>query len=149
MKQPSRMRIESNFAALQGLYWAGACALTAFTAVYLSWQGLSDGQIGYTASLIYLVTIVLSLLLSGYSDRHPAFPLKKLMTLLFLAALFLTAGLHLLPMPLALLISASTVLTKQHYFIDIPGGWALALLCWLLMRRLDPGSRWEARMQNA
>lgn len=106
MKQPSRMRIESNFAALQGLYWAGACALTAFTAVYLSWQGLSDGQIGYTASLIYLVTIVLSLLLSGYSDKHPAFPLKKLMTALFLAALFLTAGLHLLPMPLALLISA-------------------------------------------
>ena len=50
---------------------------------------------------------------------------------------------------MALLISASTVLTKQHYFIDIPGGWALALLCWLLMQRLDPGSRWEARMQNA
>lgn len=106
MQQPSRIRIESTFAALQGVYWAGACALTAFTAVYLSWQGLSDGQIGYTASLIYLATIVLSLLFSGYSDKHPAFPLKKLMIALFLAALVLAAGLHFLSMPLALLIGA-------------------------------------------
>ena len=57
----------------------------------------------------------------------------------------ISRGFRLYSLVMALLISASTVLTKQHYFIDIPGGWALALLCWLLMQRLDPGSRWKAR----
>ena len=46
---------------------------------------------------------------------------------------------------MAILISLSTVLTKQHYFIDIPGGWAIAVGCYLLMEKLDPGKKWAAK----
>lgn len=103
------LRIESIYAALQGIYWAGACAMTAFTAVYLAWQGFSDAQIGYTAALIYFATITLSLGLSSYSDKHPAIPLRKLMTTLFLTALGAAALLHFAELPILLMVAAYTV----------------------------------------
>ncbi|MBO4838676.1 MAG: phosphatase PAP2 family protein [Lachnospiraceae bacterium] len=46
---------------------------------------------------------------------------------------------------MTVLICASTVFTKQHYFIDIPGGLLIALGCYLLMNKLDPGSKWVAK----
>ncbi len=42
---------------------------------------------------------------------------------------------------MAILISLSTVLTKQHYFIDVPGGIAVSVGCYALMERLDLGKR--------
>ena len=42
---------------------------------------------------------------------------------------------------MAALISLSTLFTKQHYIIDVFGGVGIAVACWALMNRLDPGGR--------
>ena len=57
----------------------------------------------------------------------------------------ISKGFRAYSLVMAILISLSTVLTKQHYVVDIPGGWIIAVGCYLLMNRLDPGRRWEAR----
>lgn len=43
---------------------------------------------------------------------------------------------------MALLISVSTVTTKQHYFLDIVGGIGIALICYAVVQKLDPAKRW-------
>lgn len=40
---------------------------------------------------------------------------------------------------MTVLICLSTVFTKQHYVVDIPGGIGIAVGCYLLMKKLDPG----------
>ena len=55
----------------------------------------------------------------------------------------ISRGFQAYSLVMAILISLSTVLTKQHYVIDIPGGWLLAIGCYALMNRIDPGRRWE------
>ena len=40
-----------------------------------------------------------------------------------------------------LLICASTVLTKQHYFIDVAGGLGLAIICHAVVQKLDPAEK--------
>lgn len=66
----SPLRVEVNYAALMGTYYTGYCALGAYTAVYLSWMGLSDANIGYVSSLIHLLTMAGSLLLAMWADRQ-------------------------------------------------------------------------------
>lgn len=48
---------------------------------------------------------------------------------------------------MAVLICMSTVLTKQHYIIDVVGGVGISLLCYILMNKLDPGSRLQKYMR--
>lgn len=42
---------------------------------------------------------------------------------------------------MVVLICLSTLLTKQHYFIDTVCGLAIAFVCYLAVRRLDPGEK--------
>ena len=42
---------------------------------------------------------------------------------------------------MTLLICASTVLTKQHYFIDVVGGLGLAVICHAVVQKLDPAEK--------
>lgn len=57
----------------------------------------------------------------------------------------ISRGFRIYSLVMAILISLSTVFTKQHYVIDIPGGVGIALLCYVLIDRLDPGGRLEKR----
>ena len=47
----------------------------------------------------------------------------------------------------SILICFSTVFTKQHYFIDTVGGILIALLCYLIIKAIDPGTRFLNRRQ--
>ena len=42
---------------------------------------------------------------------------------------------------MTLLICASTVLTKQHYFVDVIGGLGLAIICHAVVQKLDPAEK--------
>ena len=53
----------------------------------------------------------------------------------------ISRGFRAYSLVMAILISLSTVFTKQHYVVDIFGGWAISLASWALMNRLDPGAR--------
>lgn len=49
---------------------------------------------------------------------------------------------------MALVICLSTVLTKQHYIVDVFGGVGISILCYMLMNRLDPGDKFIHRQNK-
>ena len=54
-------------------------------------------------------------------------------------------GIRVYSLVMAILICMSTVLTKQHYFIDIIGGLSISIICYIVMQKINPGSRIMAR----
>ena len=52
-------------------------------------------------------------------------------------------GFRVYSLVMVILICMSTVFTKQHYIIDTVGGLGISLGCYLLMRKLDPGKKYE------
>ena len=80
-------RIDWNFAGCESTFWISYCALSGFTAVYLGSKGLSNTEIGLTTSLSSGLAIVLQLILSSLMDAHPGWPIKRLISLLFLVGI--------------------------------------------------------------
>ena len=99
-------RIDANYAAVQGSYCAGMCALNAFTAVYLLFKGFTNTQTGITVSLISLSAIFVQLFVSNFADSHANIQLKKIVLVLYLMTIAGCTALWLLPLPVALLIIA-------------------------------------------
>lgn len=128
----SAKRVERHYAAVQGTYWAANCSLRGLTAVFLSYHGLTDGQIGYTSSLIYFCTITLSLLLSAWADRHLLSPLKRTVSALFLLALTAAGVLYLLPLPVLLMMVVYALDCCFHNCAD-------SILNALMMQYVDNG----------
>lgn len=54
----------------------------------------------------------------------------------------ISKGFRIYSFIMAVLISLSTVFTKQHYILDVFGGIGISLFCWLLMKKLDPGKKY-------
>ncbi|MBP5225083.1 MAG: phosphatase PAP2 family protein [Lachnospiraceae bacterium] len=51
----------------------------------------------------------------------------------------ISKGFKIYSLVMAILISLSTVFTKQHYFLDVPSGIGISLLCYWLVNKWDPG----------
>lgn len=128
----SAKRVEGHYAAVQGTYWAANCSLRGLTAVFLSYHGLTDGQIGYTSSLIYVCTITLSLLLSAWADKHPLSPLKRTISALFLLSLAAAGVMYLLPLPVLLMMVVYSLDCCFHNCAD-------SILNALMMQYVDNG----------
>ena len=118
MERPAASQVERRFACIESVYWSGNCTLRAYMTLFLAYQGLSDGQIGYTASLVYLSTIGTQLVLSNYADKHPASPLKRIILALFLAATALAAMMFALPLPALLMMVTYVLCTAFDNTID-------------------------------
>lgn len=131
-KRLSPLRIEITYAGAMGTYCAGNCALTTFIAVFLSYHGFSDGQIGYTTALIYLTTIAFQLTLSAYSDKHPALPLRKIILGLYLLTLAAAGTLYLLPLPVLAMMLIYTLACGSN-------NCTCAMLTALMMKYLNRG----------
>lgn len=97
-------RIEVNYAGAQSSFWIGLCALTGFTAVLLGSRGLGDVQVGYTSSLLSVLTIVFQLIISNFSDQRPHIALRKIIAVLYLLAMASGAVLLSGGIPIALLM---------------------------------------------
>ncbi len=50
-------------------------------------------------------------------------------------------GVRVYSLVMTILICMSTVLTKQHYIIDIAGGLGISILCYAVVQKLDPARR--------
>lgn len=48
----------------------------------------------------------------------------------------------------ALLISVSTILTKQHYVMDIIGGFGISIICYIVVSFINPGEKIMNKHQN-
>lgn len=129
---PTAPQVERRYAAVQGTYWAANCTLRGLTAVFLTYHGFRDAQIGYTSSLIYCLTITLSLLLSAWADRHPNSPLKRTITGLFLCGLAAAAVLYALPVPMLMLMLVYALNCCFHNCAD-------SILNALMMQYVDNG----------
>ena len=53
----------------------------------------------------------------------------------------ISRGFKLYSLIMAILICASTQFTKQHYILDVVGGVGIAVVCYILMNKLDPGKK--------
>lgn len=102
-------RIDLNFACCESTFWISFCALSGFIAVYLGYRGMSNTQIGLTTSLASGLAIVLQLILSSFMDAHPEFPIKKLITILFLIGIAAAGCVSFLPLPIAMMIASYSV----------------------------------------
>lgn len=61
----------------------------------------------------------------------------------------ISRGFRVYSLVMTVLICLSTVFTKQHYFIDIIGGLGIAIVCYLVVERIDPGKRYvEKKLRN-
>lgn len=96
-------RIEVNYAGVQSSFWMGVCAFGGFTALYLSYRGFNDTQIGMISSSVAVLTIIFQLLLSSFSDRRPDIPLKRSIAILYVLAIVMAGLLAAIPMPLAMM----------------------------------------------
>ena len=81
------LRIDLNYAACQVAHLMGFCALQAYLVPYLTAFGMSNTQIGLTTSLASALSIVLQLVLSSAMDKHPSFPIKRLIGILILCSM--------------------------------------------------------------
>lgn len=97
-------RIEIIFAGMHSSYWVSLCAFSGFIVVYLSYYGFTDTQIGITASLIAMSTIIFQLSISTFSDARPHIPLKRIILTVYLIILALITVLTLIPLPLFLML---------------------------------------------
>ena len=55
----------------------------------------------------------------------------------------ISKGFRIYTLIMAIIICLSTVLVKQHYFIDIVTGVGFAVISYMMIEKLDPGKRWE------
>jgi len=125
-------RIEVHYAAVQGTYWASICTLVGFSTVYLSHQGLSDTLIGLAYSLFGILSILLQMLLSNFSDHHAEIPLKSVVAAVFGAAVVCGASLLFIPLPIAGLVALYIVVEASQ--ASAPG-----LANALMMQYVDRG----------
>ncbi len=58
----------------------------------------------------------------------------------------ISKGYKVFSFALVIAICLSTLYTKQHYIVDVFGGVGIAVACYAIVEKLDPGRRWaEAR----
>ena len=53
----------------------------------------------------------------------------------------ISKGFKVYTLVMTLLVCLSTVYTKQHYFVDIIGGLGIPVICYAIVRKLDPATR--------
>lgn len=78
------MRIDLNYALVQSSYWVTYCSIGSFAAIYLTWRGMNNTTIGFTASLYALLAIGIQLVVSDFCDKNLQIPIKYVITALFL-----------------------------------------------------------------
>lgn len=104
LKKISPLRIELNYMGVQSTFWLSNLAYAGFTAVFLAAKGLSDTQIGFTSSLLSMLSIAFQLFTSNFSDLHQHIPIKHVMTALLLFAMVCGTLITAVPLSIPLLI---------------------------------------------
>lgn len=104
-KKHNLLRIEINYAFVQGSYWIQYCAIGAFTAIYMTYRGLNNTQIGLTTSLSGVIAILFQLFVSNFSDHHMNVPIKRIISAIFIGSIFFGIVLNFVALPVGLMIA--------------------------------------------
>ena len=60
----------------------------------------------------------------------------------------ISKGFRIYSLVMAILISFSTVFTKQHYILDVAGGIGIAVICYLIVNKWDPGREFHPALKE-
>jgi PPP family 3-phenylpropionic acid transporter len=110
-------RVEAKYAVVQGSYWSSYCALVGFVAVYLSFKGLTNTQIGFTSSLYSIISILIQFFISNFADSNTHILLKKIISAVYIVAVIGCAILWLIPVPIAITILVYSIATASQVSI--------------------------------
>lgn len=106
-----------------GLYWMSVCLCMSFAAVFLGAQGLGNTGIGAVLSLANVLSVVLSLLLSGATDRgdrsSSAAIIRRLLSLQVLLLVLSLFPLGVATHALLYVFLAGTVLCLSPLYIKL------------------------------
>ena len=80
-RQPSLRRLDWHYMAMQIGFWAMFASIVGYQTALLLDRGFSNGEAGLMTSVRCLAGIVCQPLLGGFADRHPEFPLKRIVSL--------------------------------------------------------------------
>lgn len=86
-RQPSLRRLDWHYMAMQIGFWAMFASIVGYQTALLLDRGFSNGEAGLMTSVRCLAGIVCQPLLGGFADRHPEFPLKRIVSLSMLLSL--------------------------------------------------------------
>lgn len=99
------LRIDINYALLQGVFWMSNASIGAFTVLYLTYRGLSNSQIGVSSSLNCLIAIIMQIFIASFMDSHMKLPIKYIIALLFVIGIGLGLVLQFAPLsPVGLIL---------------------------------------------
>ena len=84
---PSQRRVNFMYCLLHIAYWAIMASITGYQAALMLSRGFSSSDIGVFASVRCVAGIIFLPLLSGWADRHPEVPLKRIFSVCMLISL--------------------------------------------------------------
>ncbi len=96
-RQPSLRRLDWHYMAMQIGFWAMFASIVGYQTALLLDRGFSNGEAGLMTSVRCLAGIVCQPLLGGFADRHPEFPLKRIVSLSMLLSLGVSVWYWLAP----------------------------------------------------
>ena len=94
---PSFRRLDGHYIAMQIGFWAMFAAVCAYQTALLLSRGFSNSQVGLVTAVRCLAGILCQPLLGGFADRHPAVPLKAIVSLSLAVSFFASLALLLRP----------------------------------------------------
>lgn len=96
-RHPSLRRLDWHYMAMQIGFWAMFASIVGYQTALLLDRGFSNGEAGLMTSVRCLAGIVCQPLLGGFADRHPEFPLKRIVSLSMLLSLGVSVWYWLAP----------------------------------------------------
>ena len=108
MSNPIR-RATPYYALIQGLYWAVFCQMVGFASAFLLDRGFTNGQIGLTLGISYLLSALLQPMVGSLFSRQ-GLKLNNAIAIVYMPVAALSLIVALVPMgrvPLAVLMAAS------------------------------------------
>lgn len=90
-------KLNYNFAAIQGFYWAAFCSCGSFASVFLLSRNFDNRQIGAVLALSNIFAVILQPLAASYADRAEKVTLKQIMAAVGFITVSLSAVLLVIP----------------------------------------------------
>lgn len=106
----SEKQLNFWYSAQQVFYYAGFCAVVGYASVYMLAKGFSNSGIGMVLAAGNVLALFLQPLLASWCDRHPEFPLQRLVLICTAVIAACSLSLHLLPVGTAAIAAIMVIL---------------------------------------
>jgi len=106
----SERQLNFWYSAQQVFYYAGFCAVVGYASVFMLAKGFSNSGIGMVLAAGNVLALFLQPLLATWCDRHPEFPLQRLVLICTAIIIACSLALWLLPVGTAAIAAVMVIL---------------------------------------